>query len=57
VLVLFLLENSDVFVWEPSDLSGIPREVIEHHLAVCPEARPVKQKVLLWIYQTGIPVT
>ena len=23
----------------------IPRKVIEHHLAVCPHARPVKQKV------------
>ena len=27
-----------------SDMPGVPREVIEHHLAVCPEARPVKQK-------------
>ena len=26
-------------------LPGVPREVIEHHLAVCPGARPVKQKV------------
>jgi hypothetical protein len=34
-----------VFTWEPSDLSRVPREVIEHHLAVCTEARPVKQKV------------
>ena len=25
-------------------MSGVPREVIEHHLAVCPDARPVKQK-------------
>jgi hypothetical protein len=23
---------------------GVPREVIEHHLAVCPQAHPVKQK-------------
>jgi hypothetical protein len=34
-----------VFAWEPSDLSGVPREVIEHHLALCPEACPVKKKV------------
>ena len=33
-----------MFAWTPSDMSGIPREVIEHHLAVCPNARPVKQK-------------
>jgi hypothetical protein len=44
-LIAFLLENSDVFPWELSDLSGVPREVIEHHLAVCPEAHPIKQKV------------
>ena len=30
--------NVDVF-------TGVPREVIEHHLAVCPHAGPVKQKV------------
>ena len=34
-----------MFAWEPSDIPGVPREVIEHHLAVCPGARPVKQKV------------
>jgi hypothetical protein len=27
------------------DIPGVPREVIEHHLAVRPHARPVKQKV------------
>ena len=26
-------------------MPGVPREVIEHHLAVCPGARPVKQKI------------
>ena len=34
-----------MFAWEPSDLPGVPREVVEHHLAVCPGARPVQQKV------------
>ena len=33
-----------MFARTPSDLPGVPREVIEHHLLVCPEARPVKQK-------------
>ena len=41
----FLRENADVFAYEPSDVPGIPQEVIEHHLAVCPDARSVKQKV------------
>ena len=34
-----------MFAWEPSDLPGVPREVVEHHLAVCPGACPVQQKV------------
>ena len=34
-----------MFAWEPSDLPGVPREVVEHHLAVCPGAHPVRQKV------------
>jgi hypothetical protein len=32
-LVYFLRANADVFAWEPSDLIGVPREVIEHKLA------------------------
>ena len=34
-----------MFGWQASDIPGIPREVIEHHLLVCPHARTVKQKV------------
>ena len=34
-----------MFAWQPSDIPGVPRKVIEHHLAVCPHAWPVKQKV------------
>ena len=34
-----------MFAWQSSDIPDVPREVIEHHLAVCPHARPVKQKV------------
>jgi hypothetical protein len=36
--------NKDVFAWEPSDMPGIPREVIEHKLGLPTGARPVKQK-------------
>ena len=46
MLVAFLRENSDVFAWEASGLPGIPREVIEHKLAVNTDTRPVKQ--VLW---------
>ena len=41
-LVAFLWANVDVFAWQASNIPGVPREVIEHHLAVCPHARPVK---------------
>jgi hypothetical protein len=33
-----------VFACEPSQMPGIPREVIEHHLKINPDARPVSQK-------------
>ena len=44
MLVAFLRENADMFARTASDMPDVPREVIEHHLAVCPGARPVKQK-------------
>jgi hypothetical protein len=44
VLVTFLRANTDVFAWEPSQMPGIPREVIEHHLKIYPNAKPVSQK-------------
>ena len=43
-LVDFLRANKEVFAWEPKQLVGVPREVIEHHLKVCLNARPVKQR-------------
>ena len=45
MLVTFLWANVDVFAWQASDIPRVPREVIERHLAVCPHARPIKQKV------------
>jgi hypothetical protein len=33
-----------MFAWTPSDMPSVPREVIEHYLAVCPQAHPMKQK-------------
>jgi hypothetical protein len=43
-LIAFLRANVDVFACEPSQMPGIPREVIEHHLKIHPDARPVRQK-------------
>ena len=42
VLVKFLRSNKEVFAWEHKQLVGVPREVIEHHLNVCPNVRPMK---------------
>jgi hypothetical protein len=42
VLITFLRANCDMFAWTSSDMPGVPREVIEHHLVVCPQAHPVK---------------
>jgi hypothetical protein len=43
VLVDFLRVNAEVFAWSPSDMSDIPRDVVEHSLDIRASARPVKQ--------------
>jgi hypothetical protein len=43
VLVDFLRANAEVFAWSPSDMPGIPRDVVEHSLDIRAGARPVKQ--------------
>jgi hypothetical protein len=44
-LLLFLDRNSDVFVWQSSDLTGVSRDIIEHKHQVNPTTRPRKQKL------------
>jgi hypothetical protein len=44
MLISFLRVKVDVFAWQPSQMPRIPREVIEHHLKIYPDARPVQQK-------------
>jgi hypothetical protein len=43
VLVDFLRANAKNFVWSPSDMPGIPRDVAENSLDIRAGARPVKQ--------------
>jgi hypothetical protein len=45
VLVDFLRANADIFVWSPSDMPGIPREVAEHSLDIQPHSRVVQQQL------------
>ena len=35
----------DVFAWKPSDMPGVPRNLIEHSLNVNSKAKPIKQKL------------
>ncbi|GJU33087.1 reverse transcriptase domain-containing protein [Tanacetum coccineum] len=43
-LRMLLKKSMDVFAWEPADMTGIPRRIIEHSLNVNPSIEPVAQK-------------
>jgi hypothetical protein len=45
VLIDFLRANADIFVWSPSDMPGIPREVAEHSLDILPHSRVAQQRL------------
>jgi hypothetical protein len=45
MLVDFLRVNADVFVWSPSNMPGIPKEVTEHALEIRASSKPVKQRL------------
>jgi hypothetical protein len=48
VLVEFLRERWEIFAWCPSDMLGVPKELIEHVLNVDPKAKPVKQPLRIF---------
>jgi hypothetical protein len=35
----------DFFAWKLADMSGVPRELIEHELHIDPNAKLVKQRL------------
>ncbi|XP_071719395.1 uncharacterized protein [Rutidosis leptorrhynchoides] len=39
-----LSANADVFAWQESDMTGVPRDIEEHKLNVNPSLTPVRQK-------------
>jgi hypothetical protein len=45
MLVDFLRTNRDIFTWSPSDMPGIPRDVIKHALEIRADTKPVKQRL------------
>jgi hypothetical protein len=42
-LIKFLQKNRDIFAWKPTDIPGVPKELIEHVLHLDLTAKPVKQ--------------
>jgi hypothetical protein len=45
VLLDYLRANADIFAWSPSDMLGIPREVVEHSLDILPHSHAVQQRM------------
>ncbi|GJQ94985.1 reverse transcriptase domain-containing protein [Tanacetum coccineum] len=43
-LCSLLKENLDIFAWQPSDMTGVPRSVSEHRLNIREGYSPVRQK-------------
>nr|GFB90649.1 reverse transcriptase domain-containing protein [Tanacetum cinerariifolium] len=43
-LCSLLKENLDIFAWQPSDMTGVPRSIIEHRLNIREGYSPVRQK-------------
>ena len=43
-LQILLRNNLDIFAWQPSDMTGVPRSLAEHALNERMEARPIRQK-------------
>jgi hypothetical protein len=44
-LIDFLCMEKDIFAWIPSNMNGIPSEVVEHSLRISPGPKPVKQRL------------
>ena len=40
----FLKKNIDIFTWCPEDMLGISRDIIQHHLNVNLERKPIQQR-------------
>ncbi|GKB17365.1 reverse transcriptase domain-containing protein [Tanacetum coccineum] len=43
-LRILLKKSMDVFAWEPADMTGVPKRIIEHSLNVNPSIEPAAQK-------------
>ncbi|GJS51754.1 reverse transcriptase domain-containing protein [Tanacetum coccineum] len=43
-LCSLLKKNLDIFAWKPSDITGVPRSIVEHRLNIWEGYSPVRQK-------------
>ncbi|GJT35328.1 hypothetical protein Tco_0925747 [Tanacetum coccineum] len=43
-LCTFIKKNLDIFVWQPSDMTGVPRSIAEHRLNIREGYSPIQQK-------------
>nr|GEW43276.1 reverse transcriptase domain-containing protein [Tanacetum cinerariifolium] len=43
-LCSILKKNLDIFAWQPSDMTGVPRSIVEHRLNIREWYSPVRQK-------------
>ncbi|GJR98824.1 hypothetical protein Tco_0270998 [Tanacetum coccineum] len=43
-LCTLLKKNLDIFAWQPSDMTGVPRSIAEHRLNIREGYSPVQQK-------------
>nr|GEV34458.1 reverse transcriptase domain-containing protein [Tanacetum cinerariifolium] len=43
-LCALLKKNLDIFAWQPSDMTGVPRSIAEHRLNIWEGCPPVRQK-------------
>lgn len=41
-IIVFLKENLDVFAWSHEDMPSISTNIIQHHLNVNPERKPIQ---------------
>ena len=47
----FLRENQDIFAWKHEDTLGINRGVIQHHLTINSECKPVQQRRRIFVLE------
>jgi hypothetical protein len=45
VVIKFLQENRYIFTWKSVNMTGVPRELIEHELHLDLNAKPMKQRL------------